>query len=83
MSKEEEYPEDVIDGRGEDDGFFSSVIQKAQAYSEDIASVFPKFHPQIPQDEIDRIKSLSYIAYRRGYFDGHADAKQQEDAENS
>lgn len=69
------FPDDVIDGRGEDDGFFSSVIHKARAYSEDIVTVFPNFHPGIPQEEIDRIKSFVYIAYRRGYFDGHADAK--------
>lgn len=71
--------DDILDSRGVDDGFFTSVIKKAQAYSEDIVTVFPKFHPGIPQEEIERIKSFVYIAYRRGYFDGHADAKQKED----
>lgn len=82
-STENLHPEDVIDGRGEDDGFLSSVIEKAQAFSEDMLSIYPMFHPDLPQHEVDRIRqvvqSYSYIGFRRGYLEGYNDAKQQED----
>ena len=83
MSKEEEYPEDVIDGRGEDDGFLSSVIEKAQAFSDEILRIYPTFHPGISQNELDRIRTAvqaySFVGFRRGYLEGYNDAKQQED----
>lgn len=79
MSKENEYPEDVIDGRGEDDGLLSSAIELAKLFSEEMVSLYPIFHPDLPQDEIDRmrtiIKSCSHIGFRRGYLQGYADAK--------
>jgi hypothetical protein len=82
LSTENQHPEDVIDGRGEDDGFLSSVIEKAQAFSEDMLSIYPMFHPDLPQHEVDRIRqvvqSYSYVGFRRGYLEGYNDAKQQE-----
>jgi hypothetical protein len=81
MSKEE-YPEDVIDGRGEDDGFLSAVIEKAQVFSQEIAKIFPTLHPSLTKQEIyhiqEIVRSYSYIGYRRGYFQGHSDAKQKD-----
>lgn len=81
MSKEEEYPEDVIDGRGEDDGFFSSVLDKAHVFSGEMVKIFPSLHPSLTKQEIyhiqEIVRSYSYIGYRRGYFQGHSDAKQQ------
>jgi hypothetical protein len=82
MSKEEEYLEDVIDGRGEDDGLLSYAISQAGVFAEEMLKVFPLSHPDLPQDEIDRmrtlIKSCSFIGFRRGYLQGHSDAKQQD-----
>lgn len=78
MSEEEEYPEDVIDGRGEDDGLLSYAISQATIYSEEVLRVFPISHSDLPQDHVDRmrtiIKSCSFIGFRRGYLQGHSDA---------
>lgn len=71
--------DDIIDGRGEDDGFFSSVLAKADAFSEEMISIFPMFHPDLTEQEAKRIREIvqaySFIGFRRGYFQGHADAK--------
>jgi hypothetical protein len=84
MSKEEEYPEDVIDGRGEDDGFLSAVIEKARAFSDEILKIYPSFHPGISQDALDMIRKAvevySFVGFRRGYLEGFNDAKQQDNA---
>lgn len=83
MSKEYEYFDDVIDSRGKDDGLLSYAISQAKIFSEGMLDVFPMSHPHLPQDEVDRmralIKSCSFIGFRRGYLQGYADAKQQED----
>ena len=82
MNKEEECPEDVIDGRGEDDGFLSSVIEKARVFSDEIVSIHPTFHLGMSQEELDRIKKVveaySFVGFRRGYLEGFNDAKQQD-----
>lgn len=87
MSKEEEYLEDVIDGRGQDDGLLSYAISQADVFAEGMLSVFPMSHPDLPQEQIDRmrtiIKSCSFIGFRRGYLQGHSDAKQQEDEDRN
>lgn len=87
MEEEEEYFEDVIDGRGEDDGLLSYAISQAKIFSEGMLGVFPMYHSELPQDHVHRmrtiIKSCSFIGFRRGYLQGHSDAKQQEDAENN
>jgi hypothetical protein len=74
--------DDIIDSREGDDGFFSSVIEKAGAFSDEMVSYFPKFHPDLSEQEIKRIREIvqaySYIGFRRGYCQGHADAKQQD-----
>lgn len=84
MSKESEYPEDIIEGAYyEDDGLLSSAIHKAKAFSDEIVNLHPKFHPDIPQHELDRmrtiIESYSFVGFRRGYLEGYNDAKQQKD----
>lgn len=83
MSKKNSNPEDVIDGRGEDDGLLSYAIELAKLFSEETLRIFPMSHPDLPQDEVDRlrtiVKSCNYIGFRRGYLQGYADAKQQED----
>lgn len=82
MSKENEYPDDIIDGRGADDGLLSHAIAQANLFSEETLRVFPLSHPDLPQDEIDRmrtlIKSCSFIGFRRGYLQGHADGNKSE-----
>lgn len=74
--------DDIIDSREDDDGFFSSVIEKADVFSEEMVSIFPTFHPDLTEQETKRIREIvqaySYIGFRRGYFQGHADAKQQD-----
>lgn len=78
--------DDVLDSRDvEDDGSMSLLttsIEKARAFSEENLRVFPTFHSELPKDEIDRmrtiIESCSYIGFKRGYLEGHADAKQQD-----
>lgn len=78
--------DDVLDSRDvEDDGSMSLLttsIEKARAFSEENLRVFPTFHSELPKDEIDRmrtiIESCSYIGFKRGYLEGYADAKQQD-----
>jgi hypothetical protein len=82
MSKQEEYPEEIIDGRGEDDGFLSAVIEKAQVFSQEMVKIFPTLHPSLTKQEIyhiqEIVRSYSYIGFRRGYLQGYNDAKQQD-----
>lgn len=77
------FPDDVIDSRGEDDGLLSFAMELAKLFSEEMVSLYPIFHPDLPQDEMDRmrtiIKSCSHIGFRRGYLQGYADAKKSED----
>lgn len=84
MSKEDKYFDDVIDSRGKDDGLLSHAIAQAKLFSEETLRVFPLSHPDLPQDEIDRmrtlIKSCSFIGFRRGYLQGYADALQKQPA---
>lgn len=78
--------DDVLDSRDvEDDGSMSLLttsIEKARAFSEENLRVFPTFHSELPKDKIDRmrtiIESCSYIGFKRGYLEGYADAKQQD-----
>lgn len=78
--------DDVLDSRDvEDDGSMSLLttsIEKARAFSEEALRVFPVFHSKLPKDDIRRmstvIKSCSYIGFKRGYLEGYADAKQQD-----
>lgn len=83
--------DDVLDSRDvEDDGSMSLLttsIEKARAFSEENLRVFPTFHSELPKDEIDRmrtiIESCSYIGFKRGYLEGYADAKQQDDEDRN
>ena len=83
--------DDVLDSRDvEDDGSMSLLttsIEKARAFSEENLRIFPTFHGEFPKDEIDRmrtiIESCSYIGFKRGYLEGHADAKQQDDEDRN
>lgn len=80
--------DDILDSREisvEDDGSLSlltTAIEKAKVFSEETVRIYPLFHPDLPGDEIERmrtiVKSCSHIGFRRGYLEGHADAKQQE-----
>jgi hypothetical protein len=74
--------DEIIDSRDSDDSFFKSVIEKAGTFSDEMVSYFPTFHPDLNEQEVKRIREIvqaySYIGFRRGYCQGHADAKQQE-----
>lgn len=74
--------DDVLDSRySENDDSLSLLttsIEKAKIFSEETLRIFPLSHSELSQDEVNRlrtiVKSCSYIGFRRGYLQGHADA---------